>query len=86
MVCILMSNKYMLNGRWIDIQPPHLFRKSVIVVSGIDHDRCPVFGVKEYIGDPFTDTCRMLVYPPGIKRLEDLLAAVSQAHYPFLKL
>jgi hypothetical protein len=86
MVCILMSNEDMLNRGRIDIDPTHFFCEPVIIVSGIDHDCSPVFCVKEDVGYPLTDTRRMPIYPPGIKRLENLLAAVSQAHYPLLKL
>ena len=77
MIRVLVGDQDMADGRWIDIQPVHFFFQPVIVVSGIDHDRCSVLGVKENIGYPLTYTRHMIVYVSGIQRFEYLFSAIS---------
>ena len=66
MIGILMCDQYMLYRGGCDTEPLHLFLKSVIVISGIDHDRRAVLRVEKDIRDPLTDTRNMLIYPSGI--------------------
>ena len=66
MICILMSDQDMLYRGWINIKPPHFLSKPVIIVAGIDHDRCPVFGIEKDVGYPFPYAGCVIVDPSGI--------------------
>ena len=77
MIRVLMRDKDIMYIRRIYIQPPHLLSQPLIVVSGIYHDRCSVFGIKKDIGDPFTYTCHMIVDASGIQRFENFFTSIS---------
>ena len=85
MVGVLMRDQYVLNGRGVNVKPAHLFPQPVIVISGIDHNRCAVFRVKENVGDPFSHAGNMFIDPPGIQGLEDFFAPITPTHYFLLK-
>ena len=69
----------------IDTEPAHFFGKAVVVIARVDHDRGIALAVKEDIRHPFAHTGDVLIDPPGVQRLEYLLAAVHPAHFFFLK-
>ena len=80
---VLMCNQDMLDLSRVQIQPSHLFRQAVIVITGIDHDGRAVFCIEEDIRDPLTDTGNMVVNPACIQRLEYFLA-ITVSHGLFL--
>ena len=75
-----MCNQDMLDLSRVQIQPSHLFRQAVIIITGIDHDGRAVFCIEEDIRDPLTDTGNMVVNPACIQRLEYFLASVPEGH------
>lgn len=86
MVGVLMGDEDMLDRAGVNAEPAHLFLEPVIVVSGINHNCGAVLCVEEDIRNELPDAGDILINPSGIKRLENLLAAIEDSHSLFLKL
>ena len=85
MVGVLMGDEDVPDGMWVDTEPAHFLRQTVIVVSGINHNGGIALAVEEDICHPLPHTSDIFIDPAGVQRLEDLLAPVHPAHCFSLK-
>ena len=86
MIGILMGDQNVLNGCRINPQPVHFLPEPLIAVTGVNHDHCAVFTIKEDIRNPLPDTGCMFIDPAGIERFENAFSPVAKTHNSFLKL